>query len=151
MQCWTEQDFAELCWHDCHVHAWGIAEAAHGHATLTLDIDFITEWEQLGDGALAFQVAPATLVFFDVFELAFSVDYTGFAVEPFSIRGIERALRVNEAGYRDYLYTIEINCPPGGFIRFSGERFRQVLRALPTRSTRQSLEPGARVPLIGGA
>ena len=153
MQSWTEQDFDELCWHDCHVHAWGIAEAeaARGTATLTLDIDFITTWEQPGDGTLAFQVAPATLVFFDVFEFAFSVDYTGFAVAPFSIQGIERQLRVNAAGYRDYLYSIEIDYPPRGFIRFSGDRFRQVLRALPVRTSSQSLEPGARVPLIGGA
>lgn len=151
MQSWTEQDFDELCWHDCHVHAIGIAEAAHGRATLTLDIDFITEWEQPGDGTLAFQVAPATLVFFDVFEFSFSVDYTGVAVAPFSMHGIERTLRTNEAGYRDYLYSIEIDYPPRGFIRFSGERFRQVLRASPTRSTSQSLEPAARAPLLGGA
>ena len=151
MQSWTEQNFDELIWHDCHVHAWGIAEAAHGHATLTLDIDFITAWEQPGDGTLTFQVAPATLVFFDVFEFVFSVDYTGFAVAPFSMQGIERELRVNAAGYRDYLYRIEIDYPPRGSIRFSGDRFRQVLRAAPTRSSSQSLDPGARVPLIGGA
>ena len=151
MQAWTEQDFDGLSWHDCHLHAWGISEAEHGRAILTLDIDFITAWERPGDGTLAFLVAPASLVFFDVFELAFSIDYTGFAVAPFSIQGIERSLRVNDAGYRVYLYSIEIDSPPGGFIRFSGERFRQVLRAPPTRSTSQCLEPGARVPLIGGA
>jgi hypothetical protein len=151
VQSWTEQEFEELCWHDCHVHAWGITKAAHGQATLTLDIDFITAWEQPGDGAFAFQVAPATLVFFDVFAFAFSLDYTGFAVGPFSIRGIERDLRVNAAGFQDYLYRIEIDYPPGGLIQFSGDRFRQVLRAPPARSSSQSLDPGVRVPLLGGA
>ena len=149
MQTWTEENFDELSWHDCHVHAWGITEAAHGRATLTLDIDFITAWEQPGDGTLTFQLAPATLVFFDIFDFAFSIDYTGYAVAPFSMRGIERVLRVSGAGYRVYVYSCEID--PHGFIRFSGERFRQVLRAPPIRSSHQSLAPGARVPLIGGA
>lgn len=95
MQGWTEQDFDELCWHDCHVHAWGIAEAeaARGTATLTLDIDFITTWEQPGDGTLALQVAPATLVFFDVFEFAFSVQDTAMldlVVPRIRAVGIER-------------------------------------------------------------
>lgn len=150
MQSWTEQDFDHLCWHDCHVHAWGIAEAAHGRATLTLDIDFITAWEQPSAGMLAFQVAPATLVFYDVDDFVFAVDYTGFAVAPFSMRGIQREMGENAAGNRNYLYRIEIDYPPRGLIRFRGDRFRQVLRAPSIRSSSQSLDPSARVQLLGG-
>jgi hypothetical protein len=150
MQTWTEQDFDAMTWHDCHVHSWGLAEAAHGQADFTLDIDFITAWENPGDGTLAFRVAPATLVFFAVFAFQFEIDYTGCAVTPFSIDGIARELRVNEAGYRDYLYRLQINWPRG-FFTFSGDRFRQSLRAEPIVTRSQHLEPDERVALLGGA
>lgn len=88
VQTWTEVDFDRLSWHDCHVHAWAIAAAEHGQATLTFDIDFITAWQPPVEGAFAFRVAPATLTFFDVFGLAFEIDYTGFGVGPFSIQGV---------------------------------------------------------------
>jgi hypothetical protein len=149
MQVWTEQNFDDTSWHDCHVHGWSITAAEHGQATLTLDIDFILDWQQPGDGAFAFLVAPATLTFFDVFGLVLRVDYTGFAVAPFSISGIEREKRVNAGGYIDFLYRIEVNYP-AGTIEFAGNRFRQILRAAPILSQSQSLEPHQRAPMREG-
>ncbi|MCR9247314.1 MAG: hypothetical protein NXI31_19970 [bacterium] len=145
---WTESDFGELGWHDCRVHGWSIAEAQHGQATLTLDLDYITQWEQPVDGRYTFHVAPATLVFFEVFGLTMTLDYEGSAGGAFAIEGIEREERVNAAGYRDYLYTIRIHDPPTGSIQFEGNRFRQVLRASPIRTTNQYLDPAVRAPLI---
>lgn len=142
MQTFTEQNFDELGFHDCHVHGWGIAEAAEGLGTLTLDIDYITAWEQPGDGTFTFLVAPATLVFVDVYLLVLAVNYTSFCVKPFSIDGIERESYAD--GYR---YRIEIGEPLDSLISFCGNRFRMAFRAPPIRSTSQCLAPAARVPM----
>jgi hypothetical protein len=149
MQEWTENDFDDLSWHDCHVHAWGLRGAEHGQGTLTLDIDFITAWEQPGDGSFVFQVAPATLRFFDVSDLKVSVDLGGLETAPFPILGIERELRTRHGEYRDYRYSVRVGDVAGGQIGFSGHRFRQVLRAAPIRTRSQRLAPETRVSLIG--
>jgi len=43
---WSESQFAEMSWHDNHVHALRVVEGAHGAGDLVLDIDYILEWLQ---------------------------------------------------------------------------------------------------------
>jgi hypothetical protein len=145
MQTWTEKDFDELGWHDCHVHGFFVAETEHGRANLTLDIDFITAWEKGEGNSLCFRVAPATLVFFDIHELSVEISYRWYAITPFSISGIERELQVNQAGFREWLYRLPVNCPTGQ-IAFRGDRFVQTLRAEAVRSDSQCLSAAERAP-----
>jgi hypothetical protein len=131
------------------VHAWAIRAKGDGCADLTLDLDFLTEWANAGDGSFRFRVAPATLVFFDVFGLVMQVDYTGFAVEPFSIHAIEREPTVEVPGLREFEYRITIE--PRGRMTFFGHRFVQRLRAAPILTRSQDLDPAQRVPFTAGS
>lgn len=40
---WTDRQFAEMSWHDNHVHGLQIVRGAHGSGELVLDIDYIEE------------------------------------------------------------------------------------------------------------
>jgi len=128
MQEWSEQDFGEMCWHDCHVYGWQIGEGEFGGGKLTLDLDYITRWEQSDEGGFLFHVAPATLEFFDIHEFVMSIDYQGCAIGPFSVDGIERTIQFDTPAGRSYRFEIKINFPFHGFLRFSGNGFRQFLR-----------------------
>lgn len=144
MQSWSEQDFDEMCWHDCHVYGWRIGEGEYGCGNLTLDLDYITRWEQPAEGGCLFHVAPATLEFFDINQLAMSIDYQGCAIGPFSIDGIERTILFDIPAGRSYRFDIQVNFPFEGFLRFIGNQFRQTLRGDPIRSSSQSLDPAER-------
>ena len=148
MQSWTEADFDDMSWHDCHVHGLAIRGKGNGCADLILDLDYLTEWSHAEDGSFRFRVAPATLVFADVFGLVMHVDYTGFAVEPFAIDAIARDLTVAVPGLREFAYRITIH--PSGAITFFGHRFVQRLRAAPIATRSQWLEPDERAPFAAG-
>jgi hypothetical protein len=67
---WTDADFETMGWHDAVVHALGFQhedDAAH----LLLDLDYIFRWidPQPPSEYYSFLIAPATLVFEDVWDL----------------------------------------------------------------------------------
>jgi hypothetical protein len=73
---WTDRDFDVMGWHDATVHAmtvdWDpvVLEGGWHGATLLLDIDYIVTWIHHGPGeTIHFEVAPATLVFEDVWDI----------------------------------------------------------------------------------
>ena len=154
MKTWTESDYEELSWHDCHIHGLAIAEREHGCGDLVLDIDFITEWETMDDKSLRFRVAPATLTFHDIWDLAIDLDYktVGAGIVPFSIDGLTREpLELeHDASLTMFRYRMDVNWPDGS-IRFSGHRFTQSLKAEPIVTSSQSLELHERVGPSGGA
>jgi hypothetical protein len=71
---WTDRDFDLMGWHDATVHAlavdWDtvVLEGGWHGATLLLDIDYIVTWIRR-EGPIHFEVAPATLVFEDVWDI----------------------------------------------------------------------------------
>lgn len=69
---WTDADFDQLGWHDASVHAVGF-EPRDGSpvSDLLLDIDYIVRWLKPvpPEPNYRFLVAPATLVFFEVWGL----------------------------------------------------------------------------------
>jgi hypothetical protein len=152
MQQWTEKDFDKLSWHDCHVHALAMREGheEYGDGTLVLDIDFILEWLRTPEGHYGFRVAPATLEFFEIDDLEASFGYSGCAMGPFSIDGIERKLEFESGDFRRYRYSMAIQAPMTGFLRFSGNRLRQTLRGESVHSEYQSLRSRLRPPFVVG-
>lgn len=64
---WTEDDFLDMGWHDCTIHA--LRVAGHGEdegpPRLVLDLDYIVRWIQpvAPEPYFTFWIAPATLVF----------------------------------------------------------------------------------------
>ncbi len=121
---WTERHFAEMSWHDNHVHAMRIVEGTHGSGELVLDIDYILEWLKAPQG-YQFRIVPATLQFRGVTALRISIDYAGSsaAMGPFSIHGIERREEVRER-YTAQCWKIAVNWPKGE-ISFEAEGFSQ--------------------------
>lgn len=67
------KDFAEINWHDCKIHGLAFDEAEF---KFFLDIDLIIEWiEPLSnDDGYKFKVAPATLIFMNVWNLVFDIN-----------------------------------------------------------------------------
>jgi hypothetical protein len=146
---YTETDFEQLSWHDCHL--WGLAFRA-GDANdlvseLVLDIDFIVEWLCGVDGkATVFRVAPASLVFHDVTDLRIGIDWgaIGFpvAISPASVETIERECVPDRMVYPArpyYHWQIRFSWPPGAEIVFKSVGFTQTLRAEPVVSETQHL------------
>jgi hypothetical protein len=154
---WTEADFDELSWHDCHV--WGIelraGNPAEGDWTsdLALDIDYIVEWMCGTNGGAQFRVAPATLVFHGVTDPSIHVTWqpSGFqvALQPLSIAGIERSPVEHQKVYLDRAYhrfRIILSSPAGGEISLGAVGFTQTLRGEPVVTSEQALSLATRRP-----
>jgi hypothetical protein len=133
---YTEADFADLSWHDCHI--WGIelrtGDPHEWTSDLVLHLDFIVTWLCGPDGRATFEIAPATLVFHGVTGLQIAIDWSrdvsGAPAHDIAIHQIDRvedrtqALRVPL-----YRWTIETNWPPDGRITFLATGFTQTLLA----------------------
>ena len=152
---YTESDFDQLSWHDCHI--WGLelrpGDPDEGDWTsdLVLDIDFIVEWLCGVDGGAQFRVAPATLVFHGVTDPSINIDWgdSGFrtALHAVSIDRIERERVQEQKVYLDrpyYSWRILLNWPKSGAITFGAVGFTQTLRTEAVLTDQQSLSPGQR-------
>jgi hypothetical protein len=66
---WTDEDFEAMSWHDSCVHAVGVED--DGLSRLLLDLDYLVNAvrPEPPETALRFWVAPATLVFDNVWDL----------------------------------------------------------------------------------
>jgi hypothetical protein len=79
----STKDFAEINWHDCKIHGLAFDEVEF---KFYLDIDLIIEWiEPLpNEDGYKFKVAPATLIFRNVWNLVFDID-TNLALDVDSV------------------------------------------------------------------
>lgn len=146
----TESDFDQLSWHDCHI--WGFelcaGDADEGDWTsdLVLDIDFIVEWLCGVTGGAQFRVAPATLVFHGITDLRVTINWgdSGFrtALHPVSIDRIEREVVEDQKIHLDrpyYSWRILLNWPQDGVITFGAVGFTQTLRSEAVLKDQQKL------------
>lgn len=126
---WTESDFDSLGWHDIHVHGFYVTEGLHGTGQLILDLDYILEWvhPDTEGGCFRFRIAPASLIFRDVFGLRVTLDYANStAAGPFSIDGIERESLDHDNRGQSFRWSIAVNWPDGN-IEFESPGFTQTL------------------------
>lgn len=121
---WTDAQFDDMSWHDCHVHALRLVEGAYGAGELLLDLDYIVEWRCEAEGC-RFGIVPATLRFLEVTNLRLALDYAGpsAAMGPFSIHAIERRAEPRER-YVAQVWSIVLNWPTGA-ITFEAKGFQQ--------------------------
>jgi hypothetical protein len=79
----STKDFAEINWHDSKIHGLAFDEVEF---KFYLDIDLIIEWiEPLpNEDGFRFKVAPATLIFRNVWNLEFDID-TNLALDIDSV------------------------------------------------------------------
>ena len=152
---YTDADFDQLSWHDCHLYGFDLRTGDPGAndwtSDLVLDIDFIVEWICAVGGGAQFRVAPATLVFHDVTDLRIHLDSgdSGFraVLNPASIDRIDRDRVVEQKvclGRPYYRWAIRFNWPHGGEVVFGAVGFTQTLRAEPILSKSQHLPPASR-------
>jgi hypothetical protein len=129
---WSESDFEHMGWHDVVVHALGFDTGRH---ELMLDIDYIFAWvDPLPPSPYySFWLAPATLVFHDVWDLKMQYD----ASLGFQLQGITRTeTRIRphplpEGKKEESRWTLEGN---EGEISFWATGYTQFTRRLPTHS-----------------
>jgi hypothetical protein len=142
---WTTADFEALSWHDCHFYGFRLEEREHGTAELEFDIDFIVEWLCHDDRPWEFRVAPATLVFHNIFDLRVELDYAavGAGMTAFTIAGIERETLSFPNGHSSFRWRLPVNWP-SGVMTFDSPGFTQILRRPPVLVNRQCLEPDER-------
>jgi len=157
---WTEADFDQLSWHDCHL--WGIEfrvgtpNENDWTSDLAFDIDYIVEWVGGADGRVRFRVAPATIVFHGVTDPTLNIDWlsSGFQV-ALRLPSISRIARDRIPDAKVYLdrpyhkYRIELNAPEAGAIEFGAVGFTQRLRGIPVLWDEQVLTRRERNRLIG--
>ena len=142
---WTDRQFDEMSWHDCHAHAIRIESGSHGAGTLVLDFDYIIEWVKLPGGGMRFRMLPARLTFHEVVNLRIRLDYAtpAAALGPFSIQAIERHVEARER-YQAQVWRIAINWPSGEF-GFEASGYTQRGVGEPVLVDRQWLLPEERV------
>ncbi|HVU95666.1 MAG TPA: hypothetical protein VHE34_10600 [Puia sp.] len=66
---WTADDFEEMAWHDCVIHAISFKS----DFKLLFDIDYIFEWVLVGK-KYKFWIAPCTLIFENCYDVNFDLD-----------------------------------------------------------------------------
>lgn len=152
---YTEADFDQISWHDCHVYGiqlrTGDPASNDWTSDLVFDIDFIVDWICKVGGGAQFRVAPAALVFHEVSDLRIAVDWGASdyraVLHPASMNAIEREPVVERKVPLDRPYhrwRMSFNWPQGGEITFGAAGFTQMLRAEPVLSDTQALSPGNR-------
>lgn len=147
---WTQSDFDQLSWHDCHIWTLAIGagdpDISDWTSDLILDLDFIVEWICGVEKRFQFRIAPATLTFHGVTDLRIGVEWGDgalqAAIHPMSIDRIERERVEEQKVFLDrpyYRWRIRLNWPVGGELVLGAVGFTQRLRAEPVMSARQHL------------
>ena len=134
---WTENDFEEMGWHDCQVHAIAFDPDA---AELLFDLDYILKWvnPQLSEKHYSFWSAPATLVFSDIASLKVNLEpFPAFELDGIFREKPEDSEAVgNQTTSAAWLWTLNFF---NGRITFNSAGFQQYIRKQPIFNTTQRL------------
>jgi hypothetical protein len=135
---WTEADFENMSWHDSRIYALAFSPDTF---ELLLDIDYIFQWvnPEQGENSFRFWVAPATLVFRNVYEVEFDVlTTTGLEIDNLT-RSEPRAPRNAAYIERDVEWSWTIDCQQGD-IKLWSIGYNQYIRSTPQFGQTQKLE-----------
>jgi hypothetical protein len=158
---YTEAEFDDLSWHDCHLWAvrFDVGDPDENDWTndLVLDLDFIVEWQCPNPTRFGFRVAPAQLVFHGVTDPRISINWgtSGFqnVLHPVSIDCIYREQVQDQKVYLDrpyFSWRIAFNWPEGEIV-FGAVGFTQSLLAEPVILETQYLPRSVRNRLTSGS
>jgi hypothetical protein len=142
-QIWSEADFDSMSWHDLHIYACAFLEQ---DGEFALDVDYILEWidPQPPDVHYRFWVAPATLVFENVYDLKMDIGpwqlelslETMTRSDPKSARSAQFIAKNTE-----WLWRLDAH---EGEITFRSVGYRLFVRSAPVLLASQTLEMSAR-------
>jgi hypothetical protein len=134
---WTEKDFDTMQWHDCKIYAIAFDEKKD---ELLFDIDYILEWiePENNEPYFKFRVAPATLIFRNVYDVNLRLQSLMVQIEGISRENPVRPKNANAIGEDvEYDWSIETT---SGHINFKSVGYRQVLQSQPKIQDHQQIE-----------
>ena len=136
---WSDSDLESMEWHDVHFHAQAAFPEVYEYR---FDIDYIVQWlcPVPPAKALAFMVAPATLVFEHVSALDISLSSQSGDLSLKDLRR-EDEQRIPAAVRSTWRWILEFN---EGVVSLRGTGFRQYLRRSPLLSNAQRLDDATR-------
>jgi hypothetical protein len=134
---WAEEDFEEMGWHDCKLYALAFN---HEKFEIAFDIDYIIEWvsQQENDSSYKFWVAPATLIFRNVYDININLYSTDCQIQDISKQNPIKPLNANYIDdLFEYDWTIETT---NGDITFKSTGYKQYIRDEPRLLDRQCID-----------
>jgi hypothetical protein len=139
-QLWTDADFDVMGWHDSLVHAISFGR----NDQLVLDIDYIFEWVHPKEGETNFKfwIAPCTLIFEDVYNIAFDLEVS--VPQDLAIDDIvksESKVVLGDQLTEHSSWTIETL---NGDISFNATGYKQYVRRQPQLVDAQELDMSSR-------
>ena len=140
---WTDGDFDMMGWHDATVHAIAFHEDEQD-AELLLDLDYIVRWIDPEPPAeyFSFLVAPATLVFENVWDL--QGELGAYERTLLQIQDIHRREPENDRQRNVGVQPWVLEWSQGDELTFLASGFRQHFRRRPAHTASQCLELDAR-------
>jgi hypothetical protein len=138
---WTEADFDRMGWHDVRVHAVAFLPDTF---ELMFDIDYILEWvyPAPNETYYKFLVAPATLVFENVYEVVMELDEPDFELDTIERKEPREPKNAQYIGRgTEWLWSLEAH---RGGMSFRSVGYKQYIRSEPVLSQSQTLEMGVR-------
>jgi hypothetical protein len=134
---WDENDFEQMGWHDSKVYA----IAFEGEKfELALDIDYILKWLNPSDkeSNYKFWVAPATLVFSNVYNLNIIQQSLGLEIQDvYRENPVKPKNEIHIEGKTEYDWTIETT---SGKITFKAAGYKQYFRKPPALLDSQKID-----------
>ncbi|SRR5258707_426614 len=132
---WTETDFELMSWHDCPIHALSFDK----EYKLLFDIDYMFKWVLMKNKRkYKFWISPCTLVFENVYSIAFESDHTTIIIDNISRENPQRpknAEHINKDLEYDWLIETTV-----GEISFKSVGFKQYVRQTPVLIGMQELD-----------
>jgi hypothetical protein len=125
---WTEADFEQMGWHDVCLHAFALRPEIF---ELWLDIDYIFAWAapKSEEKYYSFWVAPATLVFENVYGIKIDIESQGGEMSLQDIKRSDPRAPQNVAkNQTEWLWLLDFN---QGEINFRSVGFSQFTRRSP--------------------
>lgn len=131
---WTELDFEDMGWHDCHIHAMSFPNE---ELEISFDIDYLFKWELDDKSNLyKFWVSPCILFFYNVINLKIDIDFqNAIGLDILDIN--KKNLRLS-ADKKINLWDFEI-ATDKGLIKFESSGYKQVVKNQPICSESQIL------------
>ena len=132
----TEADFEQMSWHDCHIHAFSFND----NFELLLDIDYIFEWvsPKKGSKYYKFWIAPCTLVFENVYNIELESEHKLPIIDYIERSNAQRPKNAEYIG-KDLEYDWDI-VMISGEMTFKSIGFKQYVRLFPIFIGTQQLD-----------
>ena len=132
----TEADFEQMNWHDCHIHAFSFND----NYELLLDIDYLFEWIQPKKGSryYKFWIAPCTLIFENVYHMVFESEHKQPIIDYIDRSNPQRPKNAEYIG-KDFEYDWDI-VMISGEMTFRSVGFKQYVRQMPILMSDEKLD-----------